>query len=255
MRTKQEGIEGTSGLKPDYNDHTINTRLKTTLIAVGNCGYNIANDIVEAGIITPADYLVCDTNVEELQYKIQDKKCKTITLPSFEGNPDTGLLPLAEGIVPEETDLVMICAGMGGQTGSRYAPLIGMSAQILNKIVISIFATAFRFEGEKAQTRSKWGFLQQQIASDFCIYQDNNCLLNESGPDEINKPVMTALKILKQKYPIWDWPDISASEFKKVIIETARNSCPVMTHNFYSKKFIDLEDREKMFNEVIAVNP
>lgn len=228
--------------------------MEIALIAVGNCGYNIANDIIAAGIIAPAHYLVCDTDVDEMQNKKLNMRCKTITLPMFEGNPDTNLIPIVEGIVPEETDLVLICAGMGGQTGSRYAPLIGMSAQILNKKVVSVFATAFRFEGENVNTRSKWGFLQQQIASDVCIYQDNNCLVDESVPDEMNKPVINALRVLKKKRSILDWSDLSASELKEVIIESARTGCPVMTHNFYSKKFIDLEDREKMFNEIIAIN-
>ena len=228
--------------------------MEITLISVGNCGYNIANDIIEAGIIAPAHYIVCDTDVDELQDKKQNAKYKTITLPLFEGNPDTNLIPLVESIVPEATDLVLICAGMGGMTGSRYAPLLGMSAQNLNKKVISVFATAFRLEGENVNTRSKWGFLQQQIASDVCIYQDNNSLLNELMPDEMNKPVINALKTLKNKRSILDWSDLSASELKEVIIESARTSCPVMIHNFYSKKFIDLEDREKMFNEIIAIN-
>lgn len=228
--------------------------MEITLIAVGNCGYNIANDILAVGIVTPAHYFVCDTDVDELQDKKQNAKCKTITLPLFEGNPDTNLIPIVGGIMPEETDLVLICAGMGGMTGSRYAPLIGMSAQILNKKVISVFATAFRFEGKNVNTQSKWGFLQQQIASDVCIYQDNNFLLNEGVPDEMNKPVINALKTLKNKRSILDWSDLSASELQEVIIESARTSCPVMIHNFYSKKFIDLEDREKMFNDIIAIN-
>lgn len=228
--------------------------MKVTLMAVGNCGYNIANDIIEAGIIAPAHYFVCDTDVDELQEKKQNAKCKTITMPSFEGNPDTNLISLVESIIPEETDLVVICAGMGGQTGSRYAPLIGMSAQILNKKVISVFATAFRFEGENVNTRSKWGFLQQQIASDMCIYQDNNCLLDETVPDEMNNPIINALKVLKKKRSILDWSDLSASELKEVIIESARTGCPVMIHNFYCKKFNDLEDRNNMFNEIISIN-
>lgn len=231
--------------------------MEITLIAVGNCGYKIANDIIEAEILTPAHYFVCDTDVDELRNKIPNTKCKTITLPLFEGNPNTNIIPIVDDIVTEGSDLVLICAGMGGMggmTGSRYAPLIGMSAQILNKKVISVFATAFRFEGEKVNTRSKWGFLQQQIASDLCIYQDNNCLLNESVPDEMNKPVINALKTLKKKRQISDWFNVSASELKEAIIESARTRGPVMIHNFYSKKFIDLEDREKMFNEIIAIN-
>ena len=228
--------------------------MEITLIAVGNCGYNIANDIIEKGIISPSNYLVCDTDVEELQNKILNQKCKTITLPLFEGNPDSNLIPIVEGIVPEETDLVMICTGMGGLIGSRYAPLIGMSAQILNKKVISVFATAFRFEGEKVNTRSKWGFLQQQIASDVSIYQDNNCLSNELVPDKMNKPLINALEILKKKCPISDWEELSTSEIKDIIIETSKTSSSVMIHNFYIKKFIDLENREKTFNEITAIN-
>ena len=228
--------------------------MEITLIAVGNCGYNIANDVMEAGIISPTHYLVCDTDVEELHGKKENPNCKTITLPLFEGNPDSTLIPIVEGIVPEETDLVVICSGMGGKTGSRYAPLIGMSAQILNKKVISVFATAFRFEGEKVNSRSKWGFLQQQIASDVIIYQDNNCLSDELIPNEMNKPVINALEILKKKCPISDWEELSTSEIKDIIIETSKTGSPVMIHNFYSKKFIDLEDREKMFNEIIAIN-
>lgn len=229
--------------------------MEITLIAVGNCGYNIANDILAAGIVTPAHYLVCDTDVEELHGKKQSAKCKTITLPLFEGKPTTDHIPLLSGIVSEETDVVVVCAGMGGQTGSRYAPLIGMSAQILNKKVISIFASAFQFEGENAQSRSKRGFLQQQIASDLCIYQDNNLLLNESMPDEMNKPLVNALQILKKKYPISHWDELSASELKDPIIETSRTGSPVMILNFYSNQFIDLKDRNKMFNEIITINP
>lgn len=228
--------------------------MKVTLIAVGNCGYNIANDILTAGIVTPAHYLVCDTDVDELQDKKQNAKCKTITMSLFEGNPDTNLIPIVGGIVPEETDLVLICAGMGGLTGSRYAPLIGMSAQILNKKVISVFATAFRFEGEKVNTRSKWGFLRQQIASDVCISQDNNFLVNESVPAEMNKPVINVLKTMKKKCSILDWSDLSASELKEVIIETAGKTSPVMILNFYSKVYIDRNTREKLFNEIIAID-
>ena len=225
-----------------------------TLIAVGNGGYNIANDIMEAGIISPTHYLVCDTDVEELQNKKQSTNCKTIPLPLIEDNPEPSLIHLVEGIVPVETDLVLICAGMGGITGSHYAPQIGLSAQFLNKKVISIFATAFQFEGENAQSRSKRGFLQQQIASDLCIYQDNNLLLNESVPDEMNKPLVNAFQILKKKYPISHWEELSASEIKDTIIETSRTGSPVMILNFYSKKYTDIEVRKRLFNEIIAIN-
>lgn len=225
-----------------------------TLIAVGNCGYNIANDIIEAGIITPANYIICDTDVEELQNKKPGHKCKTVCLQEFEGNPHSGLIHLVSGMIPEETDIVLLCAGMGGEAGSRYAPLTGMAAHTLNKLVISVFATAFRFEGEKAQTRSKWGFLQQQIASDFCIYQDNNCLSNDLFAKEMNKPLINALKTLKKKFPLCEWPELSTTDLKNVTIETARNSSPTMVHNFYSKKYVDIDSREKIFNEIIAIN-
>lgn len=228
--------------------------MKVTLIAVGNCGYNIANDIIETGIITPAHYFVCDTDVDELQNKALNPKCKTIMLPFFDGNPNTDQINLVSDIVPEDSDIVLLCAGMGGCTGSRYAPLISMSAQILNKNVISVFATAFHFEGEDVQMRSKLGFLQQQIASDLCIYQDNNCLNKELMLAGMNDPLLYALNAIKAKRPITEWTNLPTAEFKEIMIETARESGPVMIQNFYSKAHINFDSRERMFNEIIAIN-
>ena len=229
--------------------------MKTTLIAIGNCGFNIANDMIEAEIIIPSDYIVCDSDVDELQNKKLGRKCRTIRLQSFEGNLNTDLIPLVSEIVPEDTNLVVICAGMGGHTGSRYAPLIAMAAQALNKKVISVYATAFnKFEGENVQMRSKWGFLQQQIASDFCVYQDNNFLKKDLMLDEMNSPLIHALKALYSARPISEWPNITTSEIKEIMVETAKEYSPVMIHNFYSKKNIDFDTRKSMFNEIIALN-
>lgn len=228
--------------------------MNITILAVGNCGYNIANDIIDAEIITPTHYFVCDTDVDELQNKALNPKCKTIMLPFFDGNPNTDQINLVSDIVPEDSDIVVLCVGMGGQTGSRYAPLISMAAQILNKNVISVFATAFHFEGEDAQMRSKLGFLQQQIASDLCIYQDNNSLNKELMLAGMNDPLLYALNAIKANRPITEWTNLTTAEIKEIMIETARESGLVMIQNFYSKAHIDFDTREGMFNEITALN-
>lgn len=228
--------------------------MNITIIAVGNCGYNIANDIIEAGIIVPKDYIVCDIDDSELQNKGLVTKCRPVLLQPIEGRPTTERLAVVSAIVPDDTELVVICAGMGGKTGSRFAPLIAMAAQELNKKVISVFATAFQFEGENAQMRSKWGFLQQQIASDLCIYQDNNCLNKELTLTGMNDPILSALRAIIVKRPITEWPNITTAEIKQIMFETTENYGPVMIHNFYSKDYIDAGSRKSMFDEIIMLN-
>lgn len=225
-----------------------------TLIAVGNCRYNIANDMVEAGIIIPREYIVCDTDIDELKHKKLSAECKTILLPSFEGYPNNDHISHVSEIIPEETEFVVICAGMGGCTGSRFAPLIAMAAQNLNIKVISVYTTAFQFEGKNVLMKSKWGFLQQQIASDLCVYQDNNCLKKDLILDGMNSPLIYALRALEAKRPISEWSNITTSEIKEIMIETARESGLVMIHNFYSKAYINFESRKSMFDEIIALN-
>ena len=140
---------------------------------------------------------------------------------------------------------------MGGCTGSCFAPLIAKAAQNLNIKVISVYTTAFQFEGKKVLMRSKWGFLQQQIASDLCVYQDNNCLKKDLILDGMNSPLIYALRT---KRPISEWSNITTSEIKEIMIETAKEYSSVMIHNFYSKANIDFDIRKNMFNEIITLN-
>ena len=41
--------------------------MKETIIAVGNGGYNLATDIIAAGLFPDARLIVCDTNEKDLE--------------------------------------------------------------------------------------------------------------------------------------------------------------------------------------------
>lgn len=165
--------------------------MRTTIIAVGNGGYNLATDIIKTNTFPDSKFIVCDTNSKDLeQNKINADE--SFILEKFRGHVKASLSGLVDDVVDASTDTIILCATFGGMTGSKYAPLIALNAILKGKFVCSFFTMDFSFEGEKHEQRVLNARMQSIAASNFVIQQNNDRLkvIETLGLGDMNKPIV-----------------------------------------------------------------
>ena len=166
-----------------------------TLIAVGNGGYNLATDIIAAGLFPDARLIVCDTNEKNLE-KNSVNAAESFLLEKLRKSVKSGDTNLVDDIVEKASDSVIVCATLGGMTGSKYAPLIALDAILKGKFVCSFFSMPYGFEGEQ-KTKRAMNARMQLIASSNLVVQQNNDRLKEVeslGLNDFDKPLIETIK-------------------------------------------------------------
>lgn len=169
--------------------------MNETVIAVGNGGYNLATDLIAAGLFTDAQLIVCDTNQKDLE-KNSANVTETFILEKVRSKVKSGDTPLVEAIVAKASDAVIVCATLGGMTGSKYAPLIALEAILKGKFVCSFFSMPYEFEGEQKTKRAMDARMQLIVSSNFAIQQNNDRLkeVHSLGLNDIDKPLVETVK-------------------------------------------------------------
>lgn len=94
--------------------------MNETVIAVGNGGYNLATDIIATGLFPDSRLIVCDTNEKDLEKNLANAT-ETYLLEKLNGKVKSVNVPIVEDIVADASDTVIVCATLGGMTGSKYA--------------------------------------------------------------------------------------------------------------------------------------
>lgn len=169
--------------------------MNETVIAVGNGGYNLATDLIAAGLFPDSRLIVCDTNEKDLE-KNSANATETILLEKLGGKVKSDDTPIVEDIVAKASDTVIICATLGGMTGSKYAPLIALEAILKGKFVCSFFSMPYEFEGEQKTKRAMNARMQLIASSNFAVQQNNDRLkeVESLGLNDIDQPLVETLK-------------------------------------------------------------
>lgn len=169
--------------------------MKETIIAVGNGGYNLASDLMAANLFPDACLLVCDTNEKDLE-KNSVNADETVHLLKFRGKVNSQKISLVDDVVEKTSDKVIVCATLGGMTGSKYAPLIALDAILKDKFVCSLFSMPYGFEGEQKTKRAMNARMQLIAASNLVVQQNNDRLkeVESLGLNDIEKPLVEAVK-------------------------------------------------------------
>lgn len=169
--------------------------MNETIIAVGNGGYNLATDLIAAGLFPDAQLIVCDTNQKDLE-KNSANATETFILEKLRSKVKSGDTPLVEAIVAKASDAVIVCATLGGMTGSKYAPLIALEAILKGKFVCSFFSMPYEFEGEQKTKRAMNARMQLIVSSNFAVQQNNDRLkeVHSLGLNDIDKPLVETVK-------------------------------------------------------------
>lgn len=165
----------------DYDSYTP----KVAVIGVGGQGSNLVNRLFTNGIKS-ADTIAMNTDVGHLNMIKAHKKLllgKELTQGLGAGGfPEVAAkaAEVSRGEIDaaiEGYDLIFVCAGMGGGTGTGAAPVIAKAARERGATVIATVTFPFALERSRKQ-KAEWGLEQLNKQADCTIVIENDKLLS-----------------------------------------------------------------------------
>lgn len=225
--------------------------MKETIIAVGNGGYNLATGIIAAGLFPDARLIVCDTNEKDLE-KNSINAAESFLLKKPRKSIKSGDTTLVDDIVEKASDSVIVCATLGGMTGSKYAPLIALDAILKGKFVCSFFSMPYGFEGEQKTKRAMNARMQLIVSSNLVVQQNNDRLkeIESLGLNDIDKPLVETIKSAMSNRTLEELANEPNNEALQAYIpeEYRMSGLPLIWLRSDTYRGITDEDRKGIFN-------
>ena len=161
------------------------TQIKIVTVGVGGGGNNTVNRLLKVGV-KGTDLVAVNTDAQH--FKIIDERIKKILIGKnmtrglgAGGDPEIGAKAAElDRQLLEETfygaQLVFLCAGMGGGTGTGAMPVVAQIAKEQGAIVVSMVTYPFDLERVR-KTKASEGIQRLRKYSDSVIILDNNRLV------------------------------------------------------------------------------
>jgi cell division protein FtsZ len=171
------------------------------VIGAGGAGNNMVSWLYKRGI-KGAEIIAVNTDKQHLQISEADKKFiigRDVTRGlGCGGFPQKGAEAAQESLNELKTalhqaDMVFVCAGMGGGTGTGSAPVIANIAKDTGAIVIGTVTMPFNIERARIE-KAEFGLEQLRKHSDTVIVIDNNRLVQIAG----NLPIQQAFAVANE---------------------------------------------------------
>jgi cell division protein FtsZ len=171
------------------------------VIGVGGAGNNMVNWLYKKGV-KGAEIIAVNTDQQHLQITESDRKFllgKNVTKGlGCGGFPEKGSEAAKESLQQlkdalKDADMVFVCAGMGGGTGTGAAPVIAQLSKDVGSIVIGTVTMPFKIERARID-KAEFGLQQLRQVSDTVIVIDNNRLVQIAG----NLPVTQAFAVANE---------------------------------------------------------
>ena len=173
------------------------------VIGCGGAGSNAVNWLYKKGV-RGAEIIACNTDLQHLRIVEADRKFllgkdKTRGLGAG-GYPEVGLEAAKETSAEikdalKGADMVFVCAGMGGGTGTGSAPYVASVAKDMGAIVIGTVTMPFKIERARVD-KAEFGLQQLRKVSDTVIVIDNNKLVQIAGDLPIQQAFAVANELI-----------------------------------------------------------
>jgi cell division protein FtsZ len=169
------------------NRLTNKENLKIKVIGVGGTGSNIIDFLYNQGF-KHAELVSCVSDSGHFNNTNADKKIqigkKLVKGLGCAGDPKLGLKAVKESksLIKEiikDTDLLILCAGFGGGTGTGAFPYIAQLAKKAGILVIGIVTMPFQIEKKRIQ-KAKLGLEQLTKSTNTTILIDNNNIIESA---------------------------------------------------------------------------
>ncbi len=179
------------------------TQARIKVIGVGGGGNNMADWLYRKGV-KGAKIIIANTDKVHLSAREADEKIllgKDLTRGlGAGGDPKVGRAAAEESAQEiknhlKDTDMLFICVGLGGGTGTGAAPVIAKLAKEVNKdmIVIGVATMPFKMEGVRVD-KAEDGLQRLRQFCDTVIVIDNNKLIEIAG----NRPLREAFAVANE---------------------------------------------------------
>ena len=167
------------------NRHKASTEpaeVRIKIVGLGGAGSNALDRITLDGPMA-AELVAINTDVQALTgsvagEKVQLGRAATHGLGTG-GDPEIGYAAAAEGIgeiraVLDGAQMVFLCVGLGGGTGSGAARLVAAAAREQGALVVAIATLPFTFEGKRrmAQAEEALAALRREVDVVICFEND-----------------------------------------------------------------------------------
>lgn len=171
------------------------------VIGAGGAGGNVVNWLYKKGI-NGAEIIACNTDQQHLRTIESDRKfligADLTRGLGCGGFPQKGAEAAQESLNEikdslKGADMVFICAGMGGGTGTGSAPVIAQVAKDMGAIVIGTVTMPFKIERARLD-KAEFGLQQLRKSVDTAIVIDNERLVQIAG----NLPVQQAFAVANE---------------------------------------------------------
>ncbi|MBI4152684.1 cell division protein FtsZ [Candidatus Woesearchaeota archaeon] len=171
------------------------------VIGVGGAGNNMVGWLYKKGI-KGAEIIATNTDHQHLNITGADRKfligrdcTKGLGCGGF---PSKGAEAAQESLTQlkdslRDSDMVFVCAGMGGGTGTGAAPVVAQVAKDTGAIVIGTVTMPFKIERARCD-KAEFGLQQLRQVSDTVIVIDNNRLVQIAG----NLPIQQAFAVANE---------------------------------------------------------
>ena len=174
---------------------------RMTIVGCGGAGQNMVDWLFQKGI-NGAEIIAINTDLQDLKLKNADKKIlvgKEVTRGlGAGGDPKKGEEAAKESISEikdsiKGSDMVFVCAGMGGGTGTGTASIVAKAAKDMGAIVIGVVTMPFSIERARID-RAEYGLQKLRNTTDTVVVIDNNRLVKIAG----NLPVKQAFAVANE---------------------------------------------------------
>jgi len=174
---------------------------RMTIVGCGGAGQNMVDWLFQKGI-NGAEIIAVNTDLQDLKLKNADKKIlvgKEVTRGlGAGGDPKKGEEAAKESISEikeaiKGSDMVFVCAGMGGGTGTGTASIVAKAAKDMGAIVIGVVTMPFSIERARID-RAEYGLQKLRNTTDTVVVIDNNRLVKIAG----NLPVKQAFAVANE---------------------------------------------------------
>lgn len=176
---------------------------RMTVVGCGGAGQNMVDWLYSKGI-DGAEIIAVNTDMQDIKLKNADKKIlvgKEVTKGLGAGGDHSKGAEAAKESSNEikealkDSDMVFVCAGMGGGTGTGVAPQVAKIAKDMGAIVIGVVTTPFNIEKARID-KAEHGLKQLRTVADTAVVIDNGRLVKIAGDLPIKQAFAVANELI-----------------------------------------------------------